>query len=77
MFLKCRKATKLMPCTKEKVALSLCWPEDSCKHALINICGGQASVNFFHAVKYAIDHFKFPHNLSSYNQLKALSYDPS
>ena len=50
----------IMPCTQTDVALSLCWPKNSDKHALINICKGKASANFFKAVKYAIDSFSFP-----------------
>ena len=50
----------IMPCTQTDVALFLCWPKNSDKYALINICKGKASANYFKAVKYAVDSFSFP-----------------
>ena len=55
----------IMPCTQTDVALSLCWPKkltDKSKEqfALINICEGKASANYFNAIKYAVDSFSFP-----------------
>ena len=55
----------IMPCTQTDVALSLCWPkkltEKSKKQfALINICEGKVSANYFNAIKHAVDTFSFP-----------------
>ena len=51
----------IMPCTQTDVALSLCWPMKSKEQfALMNICKGKASANYFNAVKYAVDSFSFP-----------------
>ena len=51
----------IMPCTQTDVALSLCWPKKSKEQfALMNICKGKASANYFNAVKYAVDSFSFP-----------------
>ena len=54
----------IMPCTQTDVGLSLCWPkkltdESINKFALINICEGKASANYFNAIKYAVNNFDF------------------
>ena len=52
----------IMPCTQTDVGLSLCWPKKLPinKFALINICEGKASANYFNAIKYAVNNFDFP-----------------
>ena len=67
----------IMPCTQTDVGLSLCWPkkltdEPINKFALINICEGKASANYFNAIKYAVDNFDFPARYFEIEPIKSI-----